>query len=478
MADPGIIYKGLTPDRFWLWGRIALWGGFSLFLVILFYLTLKASILLYALPVLLIGGAVALFLFQQPLLNLCVVIVGFALVADFEEGIQAAEALYGLYYLAFLAHWFAMRFFFYREPILNDREDRVFFVFLVLMTCSVGLTVVFGGSLRQFFSEWVAMTMLGLYFPIKEACVRYKNGLRLMLLCAVTIALFAVLRNLLNYQAILASASMGWQVARGRVYTNDTLLMVASVATFIFLFLAQTWRMRFWLGGSFLVIFAGLILTQSRGMWVGFLLGVFIMFVFINWKLKLRLVLLGLGLGSIAAIIGSLFISDLLLVVLGGLLERLTSLGSAFTKDISLINRFFETAGVWDTYIEHNPVLGHGMAVKYSVFDITWGHTLRKSFVHNGYVSLWFRFGLWGLGMVLFFWLSVWWKGLQVFRKTQAERLARLSGLAMTASLTALALTTITSNPFFLNDGTFVFAVLTGLAGGAYARVTTQEAAT
>jgi O-antigen ligase len=120
--------------------------------------------------------------------------------------------------------------------------------------------------------------------------------------------------------------------------------------------------------------------------------------------------------------------------------------------------------------IKVNPILGYGMGVSYRVFDIIRDVTFVKSFVHNGYVALWFKFGLWGLGMMLFFLGSLIRRGYRSFRAEQAQMIYRLVGLAALACFAALFVSALTSNPFFRNDTTFIYGTLSGIVGGCYSR--------
>ena len=220
---------------------------------------------------------------------------------------------------------------------------------------------------------------------------------------------------------------------------------------------------------GFLACFGGLLLTQSRGYWLAFLLGTLVMFFLVEARYRRRMLLLaGLGLAALIGI-GFAFFGAYMDLLLGGLLDRLASVGSAASTDVSLINRFREAKTVM-SHVVKNPVLGYGMGVPYSFYDIAHQATDYDAFVHNGYVSLWYKFGLWGLGLMLFFWAGTIRRGVQAFLMKQGTLWMRLCGLASTLSLIAFTLSTLTSNPFFLKDSLFIFSIAAGLAGGAYQR--------
>ncbi len=461
----------LTPEAFRWWGNLALGGALAFGLLVLLLLTWRAPDLLPGFALLLLAGAGAWYLFQRPLLNLLVLLAASVAISDYEAGIQLAEVLYGLYLAAFLAHWFLTRRFLYREQILHTAEEKALMLFLALAACSPALTFLFGGRFGGVMSEAFALSMLALYFPVKEACLRHRHGLLMILLVIGWIGLFTALRNFMHYQEILLKATQAWQVARGRVATNDSLVMAPSVVFLVVLIFARQWRHRAVLLGAFLTFFAGLLLTQSRGYWVAFLLGALVLFLLVDRRYKTRLVLLGLaGLASVL-LIGFVFFGDYVTLIGASLLKRFASLGTAASRDLSLINRFYESKVVLGHILE-NPVLGYGMGVSYYFYDLTTDTTRVDTFIHNGYLALWYKFGVCGLALALFFWLRTAWRGVQAFRLREAPALPRVCGLAAAATLAAFTVSTLTSNPFYLNDTTFILGVLMGLAGGAYARAT------
>lgn len=458
-----------TPQALWNWGRLVVGAGFGLGLALVLYLVRAAPAALPYLPAVLVGGIIAWNLFQRPLLNLGVVLAGFVLVTAHTKGINVLEVFYGLYALGFLAHWFVTRLFFYRERIVDTPEAGALFVFLVCVsTVSIGLSLLYGAHPGLILSEWTALVMLGFFFPVREACVRYRHGAVVILVCLAWIGLFVAVRNGLEYRAGLNSAKYLFQILRGRVITNDNLLMAVSLFSLTFLVFAERWRHRLLLLVGFLLAFGSLLVTQSRALWVSFFFGAFMLLLFVRGRQRKRLVAFGLvGAGGLLGL-GFLFIGDVLLVIIGGLIERAATLGAG-TSDFSVQTRVVEASGAF-AHIVQNPVLGHGLGVPFRFFDIENQVTVERTFIHNGYVSLWYRFGLWGPALFLFFWFRVLGRGLAVFRQSGAWSVLRLSGLAATVTLAAFLLSTNTSNPFFLKDTTLLFGVIAGLACGAYAR--------
>lgn len=466
----------ISAPAFWRWGRLLLGAAFGFSLVLVLLLAWFAPEGLIVVSALVVGGAMTVFLFRRPLLNLGVVLAGMVLMVGHEAGFQLTEVLYGLYLVAFLGHWFVTRRLLFGERLWRTPEDGALLLFFGLVALSPVLTVLHGGRFTGVISEGFAWAMLGLYFPIREACQRHRHGLYVVLLALAVVGLFTAIRNFINYQEILLSASYAWQIAKGRAVTNDGLLMATSLTALVVLIFARPRGLRLALLAAFLVYFGALILTQSRGLWLAFLAGAGLLFLLVDRRHKLHLGLLALAGLTGFLTLGALFLGDYLMLILTSLGNRLASLGSAASSDLSLINRFYETRAVWG-YIVDNPVLGYGMGVPYRYFDLTWDYTRVDTFAHNGYASLWFKFGIFGLGLMLFFWLRSVGRGIQVFRRAGAAPRLRVVALASAAVLLAFTVSALTSNPFFLSDTIFLFAIFTGLIAGVHARAALEPPA-
>ena len=454
----------------WLWGRAAIWTMLIAGLIITFAVARLGSwSVAIGLPGVLLATLAAIWLFRHPTLNLFVVLVGFVVVANNEAGFQLREIVYALYLYSVLTLWYLDRIVVRREPFLRTRTDQALLLFLVLLPCTMMLTVLFNGRLVGAISELFSLSLLALYFPIKELAARYRWAPRALVLIVVSVGVLVALRNFFEYQQMLGRVTQAWQIETGRVVTNDNLLMASSLFAFVLVVYAKGWRSFIGAVACFFLCFGGLILTQSRGYWMAFALGAAALFFLADHRRRGRILLYsGAGLVTMIAI-GYLMVGAYMDILVGGLVERILSIGTATTADLSLVNRFREAATVMEL-VKANPILGYGMGVPYYFYDIAHQLTDFDALVHNGYVGLWYKFGIWGLGLVLFFWGSTLWRGIAAFRAPSSAHWTRLCGLAAAVTLVGFALSTVTSNPFFLKDSLFTFSVAAGLAGGAHLR--------
>jgi len=459
----------LTPAAFWRWGRVALAGALVFMLALVLMLAWKAPMGLLTVPVLLLAGVAVWWLVQRPLVHLCVVLGGFSVVAGFGEGFQVREVLYGLYYLSFLAIWFITRLFVYRDPIFEDSADWAMAFFLCWVSVSFGLTLLFGGSVQGAISEWIAFSMLAFYFPVKEACKSYRRGTEAMIGVLLGLGVFVAVRNLISFQSLLQSAEMVWQIMHGRVITNEILLLVPALIALTGFLHVKKRSHRYVLLAGFLLFFTSLILTQSRAYWIDFGFGFVVLFVLVERWRKYRL--LAWSTASFLGLIGITFVffENLFYLLASGLIDRFLSIGSAASKDISLVNRFYEWNAVW-TAIKKNPIVGYGMGVPYSVFDIVSGETITKPFSHNGFLMIWYKFGLIGLVALVFVWGRGLWVGIRTLWQQRVAGRWRLYGLMMVVSLAAMLPSANTSLPFYTSDTGLAFTIVVGVSMGLHWR--------
>lgn len=458
------------PQPLYTWGRRLLGAVLVLGLAVTLGLVALDQPLVLGLWLgALVVAPLAVFVLQRPTLNLFVVLVGVLVLSQMQPGYQLQEVLYGLYYIGYLAGWYALRLFVYRERIAVNVTDYAVGFFLVWMTLSLVSTFLHGGALTGAVSEWTALLMFAFYFPVRDLCARRADGLYILLGVVLVLGFYFTFDKIVNYQRTLLEATEVWQVVRGRAARYEMYVLVPSITTLTFYLFARRPVARLLLLIGFLLSFGALIMTQSRGYWADFGLGAVVLFFLVDWTAKKRLLVLGVVGTTAAGVLATILFGDLVPLIVSGLVDRFLSIGTAATKDISLVNRFYESAAVW-ARIKMSPILGYGMAVPYRVFDLTYEATLVKAFIHNGFLSLWYRFGVVGLSTVLVVWGTSIWRGYRTFREPSASPLTRVSALNAMILLVALLPSCNTSNPFVLSLNIFMFTLLVAWVNGAHMR--------
>lgn len=418
----------------------------------------------------------AAWLFRRPLAATCVALLGLVIVVETGEGLSLAEAAYALYYVSFLGYWFLTRVVVQRARVLVTLADRAVLLFLIGATLSIGWAPLFGASVVAALNEWYAVLMLAIYFPVREVCVRYRYGLEAVMGTLLIVVVFVALRNVLDYQTLLANAVQSYKLGRGRVVSNDCLLMSATTFVLVWAAFARTMRPRLILLACYSVCLAALIVTQSRTFWVTHALAAALLFAIAPASSKQRMLLGALVAGAAFFAGGYTFIGPDFGVVLFTMFNRLLTVQQALGGDISFLSRLFEAQGALEM-IRLNPILGHGLAAQFAFYDILVDFTEYTSFVHIGYVGLWFTFGLWGVVLVLTFWIAALVQGARAYATRGASAPARVAGLAAALCLFVLLISNFASPVFELDDTIYMMGLLLGVAGGAHLRARAETSA-
>lgn len=382
------------------------------------------------------------------------------------DGIQLEEILFAAYYLPFLVGWYVLRIAVYREPLVWTARDWGVLAFLVAIHVHIGIGVLNGARPEDIQGDWLALSMMAFYFPVREVCARYPGGTRLMVAGFLFLALIALVRNLLATRETITTAAYAWEVARVRVTANEIAMTAGAV---VCASLAADARRRSHLlmaSVGFAALTVGVVLTQWRAYYVTLAIAVLLLVVMSDRSGRRRLFGLVLAGGALGAALLYLVLGDGLTLLALGVLDRLLSIGTATETDVSLINRFAETDAAL-AYILRNPVLGYGLGTTFGFFDMITDRTLVKPYAHNGYVSLWFKLGIIGVGSVLWLWGRTLWDGWALVRnRVTMQPIERTANRAAWSMLVALIPSFAVSAPFTTSDTTLCFVLLVAVVGG------------
>lgn len=439
-------------------------AGFAVLLLVLLAFIWVAPLFLLAFPALLVGVGLAWYASRSSLHILAFMLLAFGGIMNKSEGISVFEVAFAGAFFIYMPGWLLSQVLLYRERMVNTRTDGALAFFLLYSLFGIGLGWMLGGKVSWIAGEWLALIMLFFYFPVKEQVAHRPQALPVILSILGLLAAIAVVRNIWEYQYELNAASYVWEVKQGRATVNEHWLMMAGLAALACYLHAQ----KRWLRWSLLVFFAamvaGVIVGQSRAVWVSFLLGTLVLFVLVRPAQRRTM----LTVGSVSAItalgVGYAVLGDFFFVVLVGLIERFVSLSTATTQDLSLVNRFIENMAVLDR-IKDSPIIGHGFGVPIKYFSLVFEFTREQSFIHNAYLSVWYKHGLIGLVAIYGFYISTIVKGWRLAR-TASSPTARLGGMIVAACFIAEALSAITQNSFAGDDTCLLIGVGGGIVAG------------
>ncbi|MEM8487972.1 MAG: O-antigen ligase family protein [Bacteroidota bacterium] len=462
--------------RLWRLGTWALVLGLVFGIVLLGYLTWSIEEYVGLFAVVPIALFAVPFLLKRPDLFLYTTLAGFVVITSREAGVQLTEAIYGLLFLGYLASWYFTEVFLKESRLIYTKTDWALFLFLSYAFLSASWAMLFGASLSVIVGEVLILIMMAFYFPIASLIRKHPDKVKYILLILAWIGVYVSIRNILEYRSDLSAAEKLYHVLSGRVALNEVLLMMPALGALTFLLYAKQWNHRIVLAGLFILFFACLIVTQSRGYWLAFFLGAFALFLLIDLRRKVTImVLFASGIAGFVSI-GFLIFPAYAPLVLKGMIERFTSLGTAITSDLSLVNRFYESMAVWE-YIKANPILGYGIGTPYEYFNIISDHNRVWAFIHNGYLGMWYKYGIIGLSLLLFFWFSSIWHGIKLFRTRDLPIFYRVTALACAVCLIGETLVANTSTPFQSEDPTLMITMMAAIILGLRMATSTTTAA-
>ena len=440
------------------WGHVLLGLGLGGGLAATFVLVYVEPVFGLLVPVSLLGCMAISFLIRRPIVHLFLVLCGFVLVFNYEPGIEPSEVAFGLYYMTYLASWFGYRLFFSGEPFVFGVVDKAVVLFLIFITLGLGMTAVFGGDAWIAINEWRAVIVLGFYFPVKEACARDPRAIKAVLLAFSFVALVLVIRTFGRYYEALQDVEALYQIMQNRSRTGERLVMMGLLgSTVFFLYYARTRYLQVGLLSFVSILLAGLVIGQSRTIWLASSLCLALMFVLVSPREKIR-ALLFVSAGTVmVAGVAALVLDDFFSTVLAGLGERVVSIDGAASQDISLINRFYEWRAVWDAS-KASLLVGHGFGVPFHFFNVIYFFTESKTFVHNGYLGIFYRHGILGSGLVAFIVVASFVRGINLVRNTP-NRLDHAVALTCVLILLGLSIAMLTEDVLLPADGAFASMV-------------------
>ena len=451
-------------------------GGLSLAAVgtcaLLFQVTPVAVAAVVALPltVAIVAGVV-----RHPDAGLVGLLVLTVALFQPDDGMQPTELAYLLLYVLVLGAWYGSRII-SGVPLARSGLGRVA---LFLSVVGVGGGVLLGLLHRAptagIVGETTGFSTILLFLPVCELVRRHRHGPQIVGAILIWFGVWTSVRNTLDAYAAITGATQLWEIADVRAAYGDLPLHIGAVIAFGTATALRGRALTMLSVALGTVCLIGVFLAKSRGFWVDLGFALVLLFVFSPSKSRTRLLAGGVATVSLLLVPLVVVLGPVAAVMLTGALNRFTTIGNSLTADVSLINRFFETEAVWDR-IQTNPVVGHGFGTPFSYHSLITDGVMMESFVHNGFVGVWYKLGLWGLLAVVSLWIATGIGG--VWASRYAPRLSRVErGLALSGGVAVLSIlpTITTSNPFLLFDTLVVLTVTMALSYGLFQRNSAPE---
>lgn len=374
---------------------------------------------------------------------------------DQESGTNLQEAIYYVFIagsVAIIIPWLFVR----GNIKLEQGIDKAYLLFFILLIYAFLLGFLTGGTMKNRIDDLSLIFPIFTYFIFRDQLKEDKHIKTVLVILVVMMLLIAV-RNYRNYQQILIEAVMEWQVQKARVAKNEVFLMAGAVGFFILQAYQTKWVPRLLYLGLFGFTFGGLILTQSRGYWLAFILSIVIFLFYTDSRSRYRALLTTSILFVIGIFVAVTFYYDALLTVIEGLKYRFSLTGGS-KMDPSLLERVYESQTVWEL-IQKNPFAGYGLGYTYSRYKYIYGYWEPLSYVHNGYLAIWLKAGLFGLIAALSYLFYIARTGFRLFKNADND-FARILGIIILCQVIGMMLVNITSPQFLGFDSMLLLSLM------------------
>ncbi|HKJ46452.1 MAG TPA: hypothetical protein VJ991_11550, partial [Balneolales bacterium] len=229
-------------------------------------------------------GLAALFIaviIRNPVYFIYLYFLSFALFLENNPGLQNTDILFftltiiffGLYLLPTIITG---------EATVETSIDKWYILFVIFLIFGFFNGLFYSQSRFHTFSDMTYFIGVALFFPFKKH-FKSETFQKIIFSILVLICFFVLIRNFLNYREIIISANVQWQLQKARVATNEIILLTGAILALICSAYTTQKVVKLLLFIIYALFLAGLILTQSRGYWVAFLV-ILLVFYFVSEK--------------------------------------------------------------------------------------------------------------------------------------------------------------------------------------------------
>ncbi|HKI47257.1 MAG TPA: hypothetical protein VKA08_18145, partial [Balneolales bacterium] len=291
-----------------------------------------------------ISAALVVVLAYNPTLYIYLYLLSLSLYLNNSPGIQTTDLIFFILTILFVV-FFTIPYSVTNKTSIDNTLDYWYLLFIICLIFGFFNGLVHSTNKALVVSDLAYFLGLSLYFPLKNK-FREKRFQRYAAIIFSLILIFVLVRNFIDYKQIILSSVETWQVQDARVPMNELLVMSGAIFALVTFASIDQFSVRiisFILYGLFV---AGLILTQSRGYWIAFIVSVITLLVIGKAGIKKKILYLNLFLGIAVILIAVIFFNNLSSIVIKALIHRwdtISTLSSESKLGSSLLERVYET---------------------------------------------------------------------------------------------------------------------------------------
>ncbi len=330
--------------------------------------------------------------------------------------------------------------------------------------------VLFGSPIKDVLQEarvqinWMIAPLVLLLIPNRRRLNRFSIGVVLVGLVIAT----AVVFQFATGKQIIANARVEELLTLNTRYTDVTRSTAGGGIYFVLFSLLYVLALLFMRRISVfiaypvaLILAAGIIVSFGRGIWIATAFAALFMAYLLKGKSGLANVIVVLSIAVAAALVG---LATFKPQTLEAAYERIVSTTKEGQSNSSLGWRF-EEAGFAFSKIASSPLLGIGYGTPYKpVMRLTGSEqdVALTRYIHNGYLGLWLKLGIAGLGVAVWLAWRTFRRGLTMTRQSEDPGMKALAA-ALTAGFIVPVITSMTQPEWLAPLGVAYFAMTLGL---------------
>lgn len=427
---------------------------FQLMLIALNTLYPWCSLVVIVVPIILF------FILRYYLFGLCVYIFLFVLLTQASNELSAAEMAYGALSVTLLIYWFYNKLIVKKEKILSDTADYFLLIFIGLCFFSFFTAYIHGNDIFKWFRELLPFMGYLFFYVFKDVL---KNDKHIVYIFISFILLITIpgIKSVVNYLTLMNDISYVFEILGSRQAGFEPYYYIAVVASITVTFYSKLWKIK--LISIFIAALSGtvLILTFTRGYWLGALIALAIVFLLSEKRIKLSMLTVIPVFLIIIVLLIHIFLGNLTDIFYKMVSERFTSVGG-LSSDISFMNRMSEAKALFAKCLE-NPIAGHGLGATYRFYDIIIHYNKVTWYSHNAYLYIFFKLGIFGLIFYLCWYSCILWKGYKLSRSKSINWFRKSIVIFAIGGLVGMLPLSMTSPQFYDKDSILVIMLCSSM---------------
>jgi hypothetical protein len=365
---------------------------------------MTSDALAWLIPSVVIGIGLIVAMFKWPKIWLGVVIVSMPwFLSDTGKGLSASEAILGGFILGSVCTWMVYTLASGRTKI-TWLGDRLIILFLVLSVTNIVVAVLNEVDPFDWLLEWIVFILILLYFPLKEYFGRSERDLKHLLLLLAIAVVFMAAYTAYEFKN---RSSEGLMYAYQLIASRSRLFAPAFSMSLV-LSVALVFHVKKWSGRIFVFLFAllsgaALLQSMTRSLWLASAFCMLLLMFFLKWRHNAALITSVVLIALSTYVVAETLYPRLTKIAVSIIERRFTSSTQLTGGDYSFETRLIEAREA-SRWIKEYPLSGSGLRADL----LSWGPIeqfhWKKPFIHIGYVSLLFKFGI-PISLVVFAYL-------------------------------------------------------------------------